>query len=66
MDTEFRAVNKSDIEFSLTITMPLSDWLILKEQLGAVANSEFPSWRIVKVIREMVTYTETHWVQKDE
>ena len=66
MITEFRAVNQSEIEFSLTITMPLQEWRRLKKQMDTIGASEFPAWRIVSAIREMVTQANTHWVEKTE
>ena len=66
MITEFKAVNQSEIEFSLTITMPLQEWRRLKDQMDHIPASEFPAWRIVSAIREMVAKANTHWSETDE
>ena len=66
MITEFKAVNQSEIEFSLTITMPLQEWRRLKDQMDSIPASAFPSWRIVLAIRNMVAKANEHWVKKDE
>ncbi len=64
MDTEFRAVNQRDIEFSLTITMTLEEWRRLKDQMDDIPANEFPAWRIVAVVRDMVRKANTHWVDE--
>ena len=64
MITEFRAVNQSEIDFSLTITMPLQEWRRLSKQLEAVPAGDFPAWRVVSSIREMVAQANTHWVEE--
>ena len=66
MNTEFRAINQSEIEFELTITMNLEDWKRLKRQLENTGSSTFPAWQVVKVIREMVDSANTHWKADDE
>ena len=66
MKTEFKAVNQAEIEFSLTITMPLAEWRRLKDQMDHIPASEFPAWRIVSAIRNMVAEANAHWEAEDE
>lgn len=50
MKGEFSANNPQDIEFTLTLTMKLKDWLELKKQL----TTDYPSWRVGEEISDMV------------
>jgi hypothetical protein len=55
MNATFSANKPEDIEFSLTLTMKLKDWLQLREQL----SSDYPSWRVGSEISDMVMQAKT-------
>lgn len=50
MQTEIRVLNEDDIEASITITMPINEWVTLQKQL----NSAYPSWKLSAAITDLL------------
>lgn len=50
MKTVFKAKNTDEIEFELTVSMPLKDWERFYKQLGA----SWPSWDFAQRITQIV------------
>lgn len=64
MKTQLHATNPDQIDFTLTITMPLGDWLKLHEQLS---DCDYPSWKLGAAITSMVTQAKkAFYEQKTE
>jgi hypothetical protein len=62
MKAVFNVENPDDVEFTLTITMPLGEWKRLKDQL---ANS-YPAWKLGHAISDMIRQADTHFHQKTD
>jgi hypothetical protein len=50
MTAKLQTTNPDEIEFTLTLTMPLRDWRRLQGQL----QTDFPSWQLSAEITGMV------------
>ena len=50
MKAKLELANVKDLEATMTITMRISDWMELKEQLGG----NWPSWKFGSCIRELI------------
>ena len=58
----FKFVSPNDLEASLTITMTIADWRLLKDQLRF---GEQPSWQLSQLIGDVVTAAERHFYAVD-
>jgi hypothetical protein len=54
MKTVMRIEKPGLVEVSLTITMPLTDWQRLREQL----SNDYPSWGLAQEIGDVVSQLE--------
>lgn len=50
MKSTFEATKPNEIEFSLTVTMTLKEWVNLKAQM----SKDWPSWKLSAAISDMV------------
>lgn len=57
-----RASSPDEIEFTLSIRMPLADWKRLKEQLDTL---KWPAMDISHSISDMITQAQTQWWPRD-
>lgn len=54
MHATFQAEKPKEIEFTLTMTMTLENWMRLQSQLKEVSGTPSPSWELSIYIRNMV------------
>lgn len=62
MNTHMKLAKPGSLELTLTMTMPLHDWLSLREQL----TNAFPSWQLSKAIRQMADQVTSTFYPDDE
>lgn len=54
---KLQAANPSGIEMTLTITMPMEEWVRLSQQLG----DGYPAWKVGAMITSLTTKAVTHF-----
>lgn len=60
MNAEFKINNPDKVEFSLKLTMPLSDWKKFKEQLNTSHYPQsYPTWTVLIQINDMISQANT-------
>ena len=66
MITKFQATKQDEIEYTLTMTMPLKEWKELRALIDEPGQNQYPAWHLVKVIREMIIKANAHWADNSE
>ena len=66
MITKFEATKQDEIEYTLTMTMPLKEWKALRAMIDLPGKNQYPVWHLVKIIREMVISANAHWVDNGD
>lgn len=60
MNASLKIAKPDETEITVTLTMPLSDWKRLRNQLEASpVFTAYPSWKMIEVIRDLVLHAET-------
>ena len=59
---EFESTRPEDIEMQLTITMNISEWIELAEQV----DDKYPAWELAKAIKQMVNHSNAHYAERVE
>lgn len=67
MGTRFKAENPESHEYTITLTMPLGDWIALRDQLyGGKTYASWPSSTLATEITDMVSQAEKIYWPKAE
>ncbi len=53
--------NPNGVNFTLSMTMTLKEWMDLRDQL----SKKYPSWDLSSKINEMVYFADKHWNERD-
>jgi hypothetical protein len=62
MNAKLTVENPQEIEMTLTVTLKLRDWLVLKAQLA----DSWPSWHLSQQIADMSRLAQTTFYPKTE
>lgn len=56
-----KAVKPMGQEYTISITLPLSDWKTLAD---GITGSEYPKWHVVQAILDAIGHAENHFVSE--
>ena len=69
MKASYRLTNPEEVEATLELTMPIRDWLKLREQIAEGSGfSSYPGWKLKEHIDGLVKQAQHHFfgaVEKD-
>lgn len=58
----FQCKNPDEIDYTMKITMPMSQWRDLKAQLG----NDYPAWGLSSKITDLIIEAETLFYSKED
>ena len=61
MKARFQSTNPDEIEFSLTVTMPLKEWKEVRRHL----QGAWPSWELGQAIADMIITANSTFFPKE-
>lgn len=62
MKAKFQAEKPKEIEFTMSITMTLDDWIRLKDQL----DTNYPSWELSTRIRALIEQANRVFIPEEK